>query len=133
MEKIGWVKISSRKYGGVAYEELAREALSGDFDIELVQINSSIFKRGYLRAPEALLNLLKLKGKKDLWVRDNNTVIGLPFSRTEGKNMVMIHHIDFSLTPFWLKPIDFLMEKLIYFGLCIIFFVKFRFTTIFFR
>jgi len=117
MKKIGWLKISSRKYGGVAYEELAREAISRDFDVELVEVKSNIFKRGYLRAPEILFNLARLKGKKDLWVRDNNTIITLPFSKTSGKTLAMVHHIDFSTTPFWSKPLDFIVEKLIYFGL----------------
>lgn len=117
MKKIGWLKISSRKYGGVAYEELAREALSGDFDVELVEVKSNIFKRGYLRAPELIWNLINLKGKKDLWVRDNNTIITLPFSRLKGRTLAMVHHIDFSTTPFWAKPLDFVIEKLIYSGL----------------
>ena len=61
MKRIGWLKISSRKYGGVAYEELAREALSGDFNVELVEVKSNIFKKGYLRAPEILFNLASIK------------------------------------------------------------------------
>ncbi|MFH1714511.1 MAG: glycosyltransferase family 4 protein [Candidatus Nealsonbacteria bacterium] len=117
MKTIGWIKISSRKYGGVAYEELAREALSGDFDVELVEMKSNIFKKGYLRAPEIILNLVKLKGERDLWVRDNNTIITLPFSRIKGKTLAMVHHIDFSTAPFWSKPLDLIVEKLIYFGL----------------
>jgi glycosyltransferase involved in cell wall biosynthesis len=117
MKKIGWLKISSRKYGGVAYEELAREALSRDFDVELVEAKSNTFKRGYLRAPELIWNLIGMKGEKDLWVRDNNTIVTLPFNRLKGKTLAMVHHIDFSLTPFWFKPIDFVIERLLYFGL----------------
>jgi len=117
MKKIGWLKISSRKYGGVAYEELAREALAGDFDVELVEVKSNIFKKGYLRAPEIIWNLIRLKGEKDLWVRDNNTIIALPFSRIKGKTLAMVHHIDFSTTPLWAKPLDFMIERFIYFGL----------------
>jgi glycosyltransferase involved in cell wall biosynthesis len=117
MKKIAWLKISSRKYGGVAYEELAREALAGDFDVELVEVKSNIFKRGYLRAPEIIWNLIRLKGERDLWVRDNNTIVTLPFSRVKGKTLAMVHHIDFSLTRFWFKPIDFIIERLLYFGL----------------
>jgi glycosyltransferase involved in cell wall biosynthesis len=116
MKKIGWLKISSRKYGGVAYEELAREALSGDFDVELVEVQSNIFKRGYFRAPETFLNLLRIKGQKDLWVRDNNTILTLPL-RKIGKTLAMIHHIDFSTTPLWFKPVDFVIERLLFCGL----------------
>lgn len=114
MKSIGWVKISGRRYGGVLYEEKAMEALKDCFDVEYLKINSSIFKRGYLRAPELIFNLLKLKGEKDLWIRDSNTVITAPFDRTKGKKLAVIHHIDYSTTPLLFKPIDFIIEKLIY-------------------
>ena len=117
MKKIAWVKISSRKYGGVAYEETAQEILRSDFEVEPVRINSRIFKRGYLRAPEVFFNLLRLKGEKNLWVRDSNTIITLPFDRTRGKNLAVIHHIDFSQSKFPFKIIDFFIEKMIYHGL----------------
>jgi len=116
MKKIGWVKISGRKYGGVIYEEKAMEVLKDYFDLEYIKINSSIFKKGYMRAPELIFNLLKLKGKKDLWVRDSNTVITAPFDNTGGKNAAIVHHIDFSATRPLFKLIDFIIEKLMYRG-----------------
>ncbi|MDO8424415.1 MAG: glycosyltransferase family 4 protein [bacterium] len=116
-KKIGWVKISSRKYGGVVYEERAMEVLKDRFDLEYVKMNSGIFKRGYLRAPELVFNLLRLKGKKDLWVRDSNTVITAPFDGTKGKKIAVIHHIDYSASRPLFRPIDFIIEKLIYHGL----------------
>ncbi|MFH1462569.1 MAG: glycosyltransferase family 4 protein [bacterium] len=117
MEKIGWVKIQSRRYGGVVYEEKAMEALKSCFDLEYIKVDSRIFKRGYLRAPELILNLLKLKGKKDLWIRDNNTVISAFLDRTKGKKAAIIHHIDYSTSKPLFKPIDFIIEKLIYWNL----------------
>lgn len=117
MKNISWVKISGRKYGGVAYEEGAMEVLKNYFNLEYIKINSSIFKKGYLRAPELIFNLLKLKGEKDLWIRDSNAVITVPFDRTKGKKAAIIHHIDFSTSRPLFKPIDFIIEKLIYRGL----------------
>ncbi|MBI4101545.1 MAG: glycosyltransferase family 4 protein [Candidatus Nealsonbacteria bacterium] len=117
MQTIGWVKISSRRYGGVIYEEKAMEVLKGSFDVEYLKVNSNLFKRGYLRAPELIFNLLKLGGKKDLWVRDSNTVITAPFDRTRGKKVAIVHHIDFSATRPLFKLIDFVIEKLMYHGL----------------
>lgn len=114
---IGWVKISSRRYGGVIYEEKAMEVLKDIFDLEYIKVDSNIFKRGYLRAPELLLNLFRLKGEKDLWIRDNNTLIAAPFDRTKGKKVAIIHHIDYSTTRPLFKAIDFMIERLIYYGL----------------
>lgn len=115
MKKIGWIKLASRRYGGVVYGEQAREALAKNFDVELMDINSKRFKRGYLRAPELFFNLLKLKGEKDLWIREDiYPVIAFPWNKTKGKNLVMIYHIDFSQSKGLAKIIDFFLEKLIY-------------------
>lgn len=116
-QTIGWVKISSRRYGGVIYEEKAMEVLKDSYDLEYLKVNSNFFTRGYLRAPELIFNLLKLRGKKDLWVRDSNTVITAPFDRTQGKKIAVIHHIDFSATRPLFKLFDFIIERLMYHGL----------------
>lgn len=114
---IGWVKFKSRRYGGVIYEEKAMESLKSDFDLEYIKVDSRIFRKGYLRAPELLFNLLKLKGKKDLWIRDSNTVIGALFDRTRGKKAAVIHHLDFSTSRPVFKTVDFFIERLIRRGL----------------
>lgn len=115
--RIGWIQISSRKYGEGFYEEPLKKILAEKFDLELININSKYFKKGYLRAPEILFNLLKISGKKDLWMRDSKTIITLPFDRIQGKNIALIHHIDFSQTKFPFKIIDLFLEKLLYYGL----------------
>lgn len=114
IKKIGWVKITSKRYGGVIYGEKVREILSENFDVELINIDSKYFKRGYFKGPEILFNLLKLKGKKDLWIRDLYTLITLGFDRTRGKNLAMVYHIDFSASPIFAKPIECIFEKIIY-------------------
>ena len=115
MKTIGWIKIQSKKYGGVIYGEKVREALSRHFDVELINIDSKYFKRGYWRAPELFLNLLKLKGEKDLWIREDfYPAFTLGLDKISGKNMGLIFHVDFSSSPFFSKPIDFFLEKIIY-------------------
>lgn len=100
------------------YGEKVREALSRHFDVEVINIDSRYFKRGYCRAPEMFLNLLRLKGKKDLWIREDfYPAITLGLDKLSGKNMALVFHIDFSSSPFPSKPIDFLLEKIIYRGL----------------
>lgn len=113
MEKIGWIKIVSRKYGGVIYGERVRKILAEEFDLESINIDSKYFKHGYLRAPGIIFNLLKLKGKKDLWIRDLYPLVVLGFDKTKGKNLAMVYHIDFSLSSPFLKPLYFLLEKII--------------------
>ena len=112
--KIGWVEISSKRYGGVIYEEKVRELLSRNFDFQFFEIKNRFFKKGYLRAPEVLFNLLKLKGQKDLWFRGFYTLLTLPFDRLRGKKLVIIHHIDFSQSKGLAKVVDSLLEKIIY-------------------
>lgn len=112
--KIGWIKIASRRYGGVIYGEQVREALSQDFDIETVNIDSGYFRRGYARAPELFCNLLRVKGEKDLWIRDLYPLITLGWDKTSGKNMAIVYHIDFSTSSPAAKLPNFFLERLIY-------------------
>ncbi|MDO8601454.1 MAG: glycosyltransferase family 4 protein [bacterium] len=112
MPSIGWIDIVSAKYGASAYEDMAKSALSKKFDLELVDVKTKHFKRGYFRAPEILFNLINLKGKKDLWIRGFYPMMTLPFNRTKGKNLVIIHHIDFSQSSGFAKIIDFIIENI---------------------
>lgn len=114
MKEIGWIQISSRKYGGGIYEERLKEILDSDFNFEPVNINSKTKKTGYARIPEILWEITRTKGKKDLWIRDMYTSPTLGFDKTSGKNMVIIHHIDFSQSRGLAKIIDFFIGKIIY-------------------
>lgn len=117
IKKIGWIEVLSRRYGGVIYKEQVREMISSKYSNEIIKIVPKIFKKGYPKAFEAGLRLLMLKGKNDLWVRDINTIITMPFDRTKGKNLAIVYHIDFSINPAITKPLYFLLEKIIYHNL----------------
>jgi len=117
MKKIGWIKISSRKYGSTLYEEQAKKILDKHFDLEFININSKYFKRGYFRAPETFLNLSKVEGRKDLWIRDIHTVLTMLFDKTDGKNLVIIHDVNFYLVPLLLKPFFYILERFFYYNL----------------
>src|SRR3989344_1988481 len=115
---IGWIEIHLRKYGGVIYNEEARAALAKNFDVELVAREAKIFQRfRYLKIPESLFRLLSLKGRKDIWVRDFYSVLTMPFDKTEGKNIVMVHHVDFSGFPVFARPAFFVAAKFFYHSL----------------
>ena len=115
-KKIGWIKIYSKKYGGVVYGEQARKALSSVFDLELVDFEARIFKSfRYFKIPESFAYLLRLKGEKDLWIRDFYSALTMPLDRTKGKNIVLIFHIDFSGFPLLSRPFFLIAEKLLFY------------------
>lgn len=94
---IGWPgPITSKKYGSIAYEAPLRDVLSKNFDLDFIDVEGRYFKNKYLKAVEFLFNLFKLKGKKDFWIRDFYSTVVMRPNKTQGKNLVIIHHIDFS-------------------------------------
>jgi glycosyltransferase involved in cell wall biosynthesis len=101
MKTIGWIEVSQKRYGGVLYNEEAREALSEKFEVSVVSCKPRILS-GLRRAKflEVFVRLFFLKGKMDVWVRDHFSLLTLPFDRTDGKNIVLVHHFDFSSLPF---------------------------------
>lgn len=83
--------------------------------MELNICEAEIFKNiRYLKIPESFLYLSKLKGKRDLWVRDFYSTITLPFDKTEGKNLVLVHQVDFSTFPLISRPFFFFFRKIFY-------------------
>ncbi len=115
---IGWIEIHLRKYGGVVYNEQARAALAKNFEVALVAKEAKTFQKfRYLKIPESLFRLLFLKGEKDFWVRDFYSVLTMPFDKTKGKNIVMVHHVDFSGFPALTRPIFSIATKFFYYNL----------------
>lgn len=94
---IGWIEISIKQYGGNLYNQLARDILSRAHAVELVSCEARLFRMFRpLKLLESLARLAGLQGKKDVWVRDFYSTLTLPVDRTKGKNIVMVHHDDFS-------------------------------------
>ena len=94
---ISWIEINIKKYGGIIYNEEARKILSKNFDLDLVLCESKYFKKiRYLKIPESLFYLLELKGEKDLWIRDFYSTVAFRPKKTKGKNLAIVHHLDFS-------------------------------------
>jgi len=108
MKKIGWIEISKKKYGGVIYNEQARKALEPFFDVEEIMLESKIFKNiRYLKIPESLFYIWRLKKEKDLWIRDFYSSIFI-----KRKSLVMIHHLDFSGFPPVSRPAFYILQKI---------------------
>ncbi len=114
--KIGWPEISLKRYGGVIHREYVRNALSKDFDLEFFNLEAKYLKRfRYLKFLESFFYYLTLKGEKDLWVRDFYSTVALNKKKTKGKNLVWIHHLDFSGYPIISQPFFNLLNNLFFF------------------
>lgn len=115
---IGWIEVSSKKYGGFVYRQHARDALAKDFEVELVSCEPKYLKKfRYLKMLEAFWNVFNLRGGKDIWIRDYFPALMMRTNKTKGKNIVMIHHIDVSGLPLISRPVFWVLTKILYFNL----------------
>lgn len=95
---IGYVEAPKRDKlnigGGNAYKNYLLSLNSDNFDIESMGILFNNNGNKILQGFKTLSNLLRLKGQKDIWVRDYLSTLTLPFDHAQGKNIAIIHHID---------------------------------------
>ncbi len=100
MKKIGIIQISSKRYGGIIYNQWIKNALSGIYEVDFTAPEPKYFKNiRYLKIPESLLYLSALKSERDIWMRDFYSILTLPFDKTKGKNVAVLYHVDFSGFP----------------------------------
>ncbi len=115
---IGWIETIFKKNGGIIYGQSARDALGKNFDVKLLVPQSVYFGRfRYLKVLELVWDLGRLEGKKDVWVRDFYSVLTMPFDKTSGKNIAMIHHDDFSGYPAPSRPMFKIAQQVFYINL----------------
>ena len=115
-KKIGWPEISLKRRGGVIHRAYVKDALSKDFDVELINLEAKYLKRfRYLKFLESFFYYLLLKGEKDLWVRDFYSTVAFNLKTMKGKNLVWIHHLDFSGHPLISQPFLNLLTNLFFF------------------
>jgi glycosyltransferase involved in cell wall biosynthesis len=113
--KIGWIEISVKQYGGDTYNANARTALAQEFEVELVSCQARLFTWFRpLKLIESFVRLFALRGRRDVWVRDFYSTLTLPFDRTKGKQVVMIHHIDFAGFAWWARVLFGVTSRLFY-------------------
>ena len=116
MNTVGWIEVHRSRQGGVLYGDMAKKALSKEFVVDLVAREAKLFRWvRYLRLPESFVRLLFLKGKRDIWVRDILSVVTAGFDRTQGKNVAVIFHHDFSGFPLFARPFFALLHKPLFF------------------
>jgi glycosyltransferase involved in cell wall biosynthesis len=112
IKKIGWPEISFKRYGGVIHRAYVRDVLSNYFDIELMNFEAKYLKPfRYLKFLESFFYYLTMRGKKDLWVGDFYSTVFSNSKRMQGKNLVWIHHLDFSGYPLLSQPVFNFLNK----------------------
>lgn len=113
---IGWLEINRGRYGGTRYNQEAQRILATVHDVETIFCGPKYFTSiRYLKIPESLWNLVRVKGEKDVWVRDFYSTLTLSKDKTKGKNVVVIHHIDTLAFPLLEGVVLFLLEKLFFY------------------
>jgi len=98
--------------GGNAYSKSLLSFRSDEYNIESMGILFNTKGNKILQGFKTLSKLLYLKGQKDIWIRDYLSMLTLPFDRTVGKNIAIIHHIDSDNLSY--PPISKLMDKICY-------------------
>lgn len=83
-----------KKGGGNAYRKSLTSLISNECDVESMGILFNKNGNKIFQGLKTLSDLLYLKGQKDIWIRDYLSVLTLPFDRTVGKNIAVVHHID---------------------------------------
>lgn len=107
---IGWLGLSTKRYGGHVYADQAMQILAKKFDVEFILFQPKYFKKlRCLKFLEKLYYLSRFRGKKNFWIRGPYEIMFLSKRRTKGKNLALIFHIDSHK-----NLIIFLLEKLFY-------------------
>jgi glycosyltransferase involved in cell wall biosynthesis len=109
---IGWIEVLRKVYGETIYNQMAQSVLSKYHDLEVVNVGLEPYKT-YLY-PKILYRLWRLAGKKTLWIRNFDSILTQPYDRTEGKNVALIFHIDYSFQPSYVRFLGGALEKVFY-------------------
>jgi len=116
MKKIGIIEIYLKRNGGVVYTQQVKEVLFPKFDLEQINLEAKFFKKKrYLKYLESFYYILKLRGEKNLWIRDFYSTLLLSKKRTKGKNLAIIFHIDFLKFPLFSRVPLFLLENFFFY------------------
>ncbi|MCP3683598.1 MAG: glycosyltransferase family 4 protein [bacterium] len=94
---------------------MAQRVLSKYADVEVFDVGFENYRKYYY--PLSLFRLSRIKGEKDVWIRDYDSVISMPFNRTSSKNVALIHHIDKSIKPTCIQIVATVLEKIFYHNL----------------
>src|SRR3989344_915853 len=118
MKHVAFTQISSKRTGGNIWvqEVLAAIADDSNFLVETVDLGAKYFKKNALaKGLEVIINLLRLHGEKDVWIRNFYSIVFLNKKRQKGQNVAFIFHVDFYGFPGILKPFLIFLERFIFY------------------
>ncbi len=92
------------KYGGSVYENKVREVVSEHFNVE----TKNLFSK-----KDFLFKAWRISKRKDVDVVIRNLDASLFLNKKPVKNIVVVHHIDYSFAPFLIKFVFFFLTPLI--------------------
>ena len=110
--EIGWIEVLKKVYGETIYTNMVQSVLSNHHHLDTINVGIDHFKK-YLY-PKILYRLCNLSGEKDLWIRNFDSIITMPYDSTKGKNIALIFHIDYSFQPVYLKTFWIILERIFY-------------------
>lgn len=110
--EIGWIEVLKKVYGETIYSDMIQSLLSEHHHLEIINVGLAPFKK-YLY-PIILSRLCRISGEKDLWMRNFDSIITMPYDGTRGKNVALIFHIDYSFQPVYLKLPWMVLERIFY-------------------
>jgi len=111
--KILIINTTKKKYGGKVYERMVGEALSNNFKVELINAGIKNGKFKYLKVPTILWNLFKVSRKKEFDFAIKDFDASLFLNKEPTKNIAIVHHIDSSCAPLFLKVAYSFFEKIV--------------------
>ncbi len=62
-------------------------------------------------------NLIKVHGNETIWIRSFNSTVTLPFDKTKGRNIAVIHHIDNNFKPAHIQFLNKIIDHVFYYAL----------------
>lgn len=110
--RICFIRTLDKISGGNIYDNMVYEILKNKYEVDILNIKK---RNRFLKEIYVLKELLSIKGEKDVWVRRIISTITLPYDKTQGKNLVIFHHLDNSIKRQIF--INKILEKLFYSGL----------------
>ena len=110
--EIGWIEVHKKVYGETIYTTMVQSILSKHYNLEIINVGLHHFRK-YLY-PVVLFRLWRISGEKEIWIRNFDSIITMPYDGTRGKNVALIFHIDYSFQPAYLKPSWMILERIFY-------------------
>jgi glycosyltransferase involved in cell wall biosynthesis len=111
--KIAILTVGKKRYGGRVYGEIIKKVLSKHFLVKEIHISREK-KSFYLRLPILFWKLRKISSAKEYNIIIRNFDLNFFLHKKPTRNIIIVHHIDYSFSPFLIKTFFFIFSPLIF-------------------